>query len=364
MAATQRIKSSDLSPLSNDGILQQTLAFTRDAYLYLALNTQWRAVYRRTRPRLLTYLSNAFSSTAALEVAVEAGLKLNKKKVSRAAGRYASIEVLEAAHELGLKWSCHVAAGAATDVAKLEWLYCGQSCPVIMQDLKLSAVRTDDVAVAQWLLDLGESFTADHIAKAALACSMRVLNLLYDNGFKPNGDAVKAAGAAATTEPLRWLFSKGCPHYYKADYAAAKNAPLEVLQFLQANLEQQWTAQELRFLLLLAGEGGRLENCKWLRQQGAAWPQHLEGWPDDCVEWAREEGCDAPLVAPLPELHDIDSGSGNGQSSASTDAFQCSAVQARLTQCVSELRVVAQSFTIAASGVVLGAAVWRAVSVR
>jgi hypothetical protein len=297
MGPTQRIKSSDLSPLANDGIVQQMLAFTSKSYLYLALNRQWRAVYRRTHSRLLTDYSNAFSSTAALDVAVEAGLKLNSrinKKISRAAGRYGSIEVLEAAHDLGLEWSCHVTEGAAIDVAKLQWLHCEQNCPMNTEDIKHSALKTDDVAVTQWLLDRDEGFTADDIAKAALACSMRVLNLLYDNGFKPNANAVQAAGAAATTEPLRWLFSKGCPHYYKADVAAARNASLEVLQFLHEHLEQQWNAQMLRSLLWAASASGRLENCKWLREQGAAWPQHLDTWPQHSIDWARGEGCDAP----------------------------------------------------------------------
>jgi hypothetical protein len=165
------------------------------------------------------------------------------------------------------------------------------------------AVRNDDLEVAQWLLDLGEAFTSDHIAKAALACSMRVLNLLYDNGYKPDFYAVQAAGAAATTEPLRWLFSKGFTSHGKADYAAAKNAPLEVLQFLHDHSEQSWSAPELRYLLWAAGSGGRLDNCKWLRQQGAPWPQYLDPWAQNCIDWAREEGCDAPLEDPEIDWH-------------------------------------------------------------
>jgi hypothetical protein len=127
MALTQRAKSSDPCPLSNDGILQQTLAFG-SGYIYLSLNKQWRAAYKRTHQKLVTSYSSAFSSTALLSVAVAAGLQLNTKKASRAAGRYASIEVLQAANELGLKWSCYVSEGAARNVAKLDWLYCEKSC--------------------------------------------------------------------------------------------------------------------------------------------------------------------------------------------------------------------------------------------
>jgi hypothetical protein len=44
-----------------------------------------------------------------------------------------------------------------------------------------------------------------------------------------------------------------------------------------------------------------LAGCKWLRQHGAEWPAVLQNgsgtqWLDAAVQWARSEGCTAPVV--------------------------------------------------------------------
>jgi hypothetical protein len=200
-----------------------------------------------------------------------------------------------------------VSGGAATDAAKLDWLYCEKSCPMYVQEIKQSALRHDSVEVVQWLLELGESFSAPCMNQAARHSSIRVLDLLHDTGLRADPLVMRSAGAAATSQPLRWLLSRDHPYASSAAYAAAQNRSLEVLQFLHISANvPEWPAHLLTFLLQAAGAADRIDNCRWLRQQGADWPDtftwQLQPWPASSIEWAREEGCDAPAALQLPDF--------------------------------------------------------------
>eukprot|EP00953_Heterococcus_sp_UTEX-ZZ885_P029602 15703-Heterococcus_DN1.PRE.2 len=278
------------NPLTDDGIVQQVLLILGEgSYIYAQLNKQWREAYKRTALQCSTAYSNAFSSIACLQLCVEAGFEVNSEAATSAAGRHASIDVLEAAHDLGMKWSCCVTAGAATEAAKLDWLYCEKSCPM------------------HRLLDLGESFSVPCMKQAARFSSIRVLDLLHATGLRADPLIMRSAGAAATSQPLRWLFSRNYPYESSAAYAAAQNRSLEVLQFLHSSADvPEWPAHMLTGLLQAAGGAGRIDNCRWLRQQGADWPDtltwQLQLWPAGSIEWAREEGCDAPAALQLPDF--------------------------------------------------------------
>jgi hypothetical protein len=142
---------------------------------------------------------------------------------------------------------------------------------------------------------------------AAQNSSMKVLDLLHSNGLKADQLVMRAAGAAASSQPLRWLFSKGYPYASSAAYAAAQNASLEVLQFLHSSaVVPEWPVHALTFLLQAAAAAGRIDNCRWLRLQGADWPETLTWqmlpWPARIIEWARDEGCDVPAAVQLPDF--------------------------------------------------------------
>jgi hypothetical protein len=136
-------------------------------------------------------------------------------------------------------------------------------------------------------------------SKAALAGSTCVMDVLYESGQKPPEQALQAAGAAATTDSLQWLFDKGLKYTPKVGLAAARNAPLAVLQYLDASEQvPEWSETELRQLLLVAGIGGKLDSAKWLRDvKRAPWPLQLvyrnRKWTAPCLEW----------YAPTFELH-------------------------------------------------------------
>jgi hypothetical protein len=59
----------------------------------------------------------------------------------------------------------------------------------------------------------------------------------------------------------------------------------------------------LSVALLMAGIKGHLAAAQWLRAYGAEWPHvlsaslagALQQWPEPMIEWARAEGCTAPL---------------------------------------------------------------------
>jgi hypothetical protein len=174
-------------------------------------------------------------------------------------------------------------------------------------NIKESALMHDSVEVVQWLLDLGESLSAPCMKQAARFSSIRVLDLLHATGLRADPLVMRSAGAAATSQPLRWLLSRDYPYESSAAYAAAQNRSLEVLQFLHSSADvPEWPAHMLTGLLQAAGGAGCIDNCRWLRQQGADWPDtltwQLQPWPAGSIEWAREEGCDAPAALQLPDF--------------------------------------------------------------
>jgi hypothetical protein len=99
---------------------------------------------------------------------------------------------------------------------------------------------------------------------------------------------------------VRWLIDSGCPWDHRRSGIAATQAPAgtELLRYLLAK-GAVWSAADLADMLHAAGFHHRLDISQWLRQQGAQWPAVLRyenrPWPAAAVEWARAEGCTAPL---------------------------------------------------------------------
>jgi hypothetical protein len=102
------------------------------------------------------------------------------------------------------------------------------------------------------------------------------------------------------TDTLRWLLEQGCP-WVTGDVCinAAQGAHIDIMHnlLLERALE---TPELLRNMLAAAGTSGSLAAAQWLRQQGADWPNVLQhsdiGWKDNCLAWARQQGCTAPTL--------------------------------------------------------------------
>jgi hypothetical protein len=119
-------------------------------------------------------------------------------------------------------------------------------------------------------------------------------------------------GAAATgcqIEALRWLLAQGCPEDpLQMCVSAAEGGCIELMtEYLQQVQQSTATAeaqqQLLTDMLNAAGAHNKLEAAQWARERGAEWPErlHYEGtsyadWCSATLDWARAEGCTAPLV--------------------------------------------------------------------
>jgi hypothetical protein len=57
----------------------------------------------------------------------------------------------------------------------------------------------------------------------------------------------------------------------------------------------QWSAALLTDMLSSASRWNKLAAAKWLRQQGAEWPDRVRvgrrKWTGDVLQWATAEGC-------------------------------------------------------------------------
>jgi hypothetical protein len=79
------------------------------------------------------------------------------------------------------------------------------------------------------------------------------------------------------------------------------------MAYLQQQSEGvEWNAKLMTDMLNNAGASNKLAAAKWLRQQGAEWPDRLHDsdyayssnkgiWSGEVLQWARDEGCTSPI---------------------------------------------------------------------
>eukprot|EP00953_Heterococcus_sp_UTEX-ZZ885_P002161 1680-Heterococcus_DN1.PRE.7 len=111
---------------------------------------------------------------------------------------------------------------------------------------------------------------------------------------------------------LNWLIEHGVTYDDEIALLAAQHNRDKVLEHVIDNPNTWDTAvrddYKLKQLLHAAGAFGSLEACKWLRNNGASWPDvHALYWPpnhcprdalywsEDTLEWAKAEGCTSLL---------------------------------------------------------------------
>jgi hypothetical protein len=157
---------------------------------------------------------------------------------------------------------------------------------------------TSRLELLQWALVEGAQLNVGLMRAAAWrtrGLRLDVCQYLRSAG-RPWDDTVVSRDLAA----VRWLIDNGCPWDHRRSGIAATQAPAgtELLHYLQEQ-GAVWSAADLRDMLQAGGAHFRLGIPQWLRQQGAQWPAVLRygnrPWPAGAVEWARAEGCTAPL---------------------------------------------------------------------
>ena len=100
---------------------------------------------------------------------------------------------------------------------------------------------------------------------------------------------------------LRWLHENGCSWDFKLLCTlAARDGSIDIMTYLQQQSEgTEWNAALLTDMLNNAGCWAQLEAAKWLRQQGAEWPDRVctgrRKWTGDTLQWARAEGYTSTL---------------------------------------------------------------------
>jgi hypothetical protein len=140
--------------------------------------------------------------------------------------------------------------------------------------------------LCQWLHDAGCAWGPATCTRAASFGQLETLRFMRENACDWNADDVCLAAASFSDEHAR-----------------------STVQLLQYLLDEGALvgAELLTRALSCAGAESGLAAVQWLRQHGAEWPAVLqdclygEQWDDECVRWAREQGCTSPEEAPLDE---------------------------------------------------------------
>jgi hypothetical protein len=240
------------------------------------------------------------------------------------AGSRGTREALLAAKELGMPWTQQITRGATRapqSLQKLQWLVTEAGCPWDAKTQVSAASFSGELDTLRWLKVQGAEFPAK-ITLAGLK-HMHVLQFFLAEGCKVDkAQACYTAACNGSLEVLQWCRAQGFPwEDGLIGLGAGISGSLPMLQWLSQDLHISWDDWDLQFMLQKAGLASSLPACKWLRAQGAAFPAVLgddienECWTGECLEWARSEGCDAPLYEPV---YGSD-GEGDAAAAADTD---------------------------------------------
>jgi hypothetical protein len=287
MSAQEGSATSSSNPLHQAGILQCVLEYVGAGHwcFVAEVSNLWKVVYEKLAstevqvifglhtitcvPQTTTF-SAVFGSRSRVRLAHAHGPDCATKGYQRAAGMYADVATLKAARELGMRYTPETMKGAVrcNQLAVVQFLH-AEACPWDAVAFSIAATRGHT--------DMCAYMHAEGCPWSGAACYQTAMN-----------------GHGST---LRWLHEHGCPCMLDVIYLpAAQGGSVDAMKFLQ----QQgivYTAVMLREMLNVAGAYSKLAAAKWLRAQGAEWPQVLEygqPWTGDTLLWARAEGCTSP----------------------------------------------------------------------
>jgi hypothetical protein len=141
------------------------------------------------------------------------------------------------------------------------------------------------------LVNLVQSVAVDVSAQAG------VLALAREHGNRWSENICAEAARAGDLRALMWAREQNYCTWWLGQLlnSAAKGGHLNVLQWLHSNSERRWTRAEQARMLFAAGQCSDSAAAKWLRANGAAWPQSFYTgktmWPVATVQWALANGC-------------------------------------------------------------------------
>jgi hypothetical protein len=290
-----------------------------------------------------TYYKSLLASLSRLHLAcgIDVQLKTNPA-LPKAAGRFADKRTLLWAKRNGLPWTADICEGAAIEgrTDMLLWLHEEQGCP--WEELRIfkAAFNSSDTATLDWLCktdaELERFQTAlqeeddGWWAEPSLNRSVHALAWLQQHEMLTIAAARRlniAAALAGQTACVKYLYRihpscRVSAHYAAksgnvdlvkfmidsgstvvadADYMAVCSGSVDMLIYLQSIGHCDWDQHALNQHLRLAGADGHVEVAKWLREQGAEWPDKLWRYGDHpqetycwllpTLQYAVENGC-------------------------------------------------------------------------
>jgi hypothetical protein len=283
--AQRRSAADSSTPLHEAGTLRRVLDYVGGGHwcFVAEVNSLWREVYMRVAGKEIqmiglhtrmscvpqtTMFSSVFESPSRVRLAHAHELACTTTRYERAAGMYADVYALGAAHELGMQYTRAVMLGAA---------------------------RCNELVVVQFLRAHGCALDTEVFDTVAARGHIYMCAYLHnEKECLWDTSTCAAAASAGRASTLRWLMEHGCP--WDADtlhIAAVQGGRLGTLLVLQQQ-GMVFTAAMLTDMLSRAGRLKNLAIAKWLRAEGAEWPEALTWHPEraaEAIAWARAEGC-------------------------------------------------------------------------
>jgi hypothetical protein len=212
--------------------------------------------------------------------------------------------VIEYLHAEGCLFnnSVYLAAAMSGHVHVLQRLR-ELECPCHGAALCKLAAERGLLQVLQWAKQQGAVFTQITMIHAAAHGRIAVCAYLLAQQCPCGINVCNAAVQHCQLHTLHWLLENGCP--YDANWlwiVAAERGHISILDYLQ-QIGVYAVLEGLSVALFRAGINSHLAAAQWLRAQGAEWPLVLSTvikgrryqWGGAVLQWARVEGCTAPL---------------------------------------------------------------------
>jgi hypothetical protein len=191
--------------------------------------------------------------------------------------------MLSAAFKAGMPKHKHLNDGAAAagDLAKLKFLYKKMKCPLVEDEVIVSAAQSGSVPLLQFLVKEGCLIADDTLAAAASAGSIPVLEYLLEHEEETTvrHDWLSDAALSGHLHVLRWAADNDTESAIEWNdrsicSSAAQSGSIEMMQFLQekgANLAEHNVTSDAGWeeesVTTKAARGERKEML-WLKQQG------------------------------------------------------------------------------------------------